>query len=463
MNKVMSPLVALLMVLGALGFVELGSPARAQADYSPGTPMDSAWRQYGGLNGPGRSVGGYVCGLRGGWCYQGFENGFLYQAPNGHTSWIKSPVYEQWAQRDLEHGWLGFPLGMFREQDRGWHYQDFEGGELLQKPDGTWVESKGAIRSAWAAEGYQTGPVGYPVDNEVPLPEGGAYQLYENGRITWDPDIGAYTLYGPILMSWLNWGADASWLGLPISANQEQYRGWRFQDFEQGALLLSPNGQVYESYGPIREAWAASGWAPGPLGYPVSGIAWLDEEAEASYQLYENGRIMSYEQDDVGTHAMYGPILAEWSARNYEHGILGYPTSEVNWQYRGWRYQDFMGGALLLSPNGQVYESIGDSRMAWERSGWGNGPLGYPTSNVIELSDAASYQLYETGRIMTNPAGDTFFMYGKLLDAWIAQDYERGSLGYPTSDVTCDASGCTQDFEGGTLVADPAGNVTKRP
>jgi uncharacterized protein with LGFP repeats len=83
------------------------------------------------------------------------------------------------------------------------------------------------------------------------------------------------------------------------------------------------------------------------------------------------------------------------------------------------------------------------------------GALGYPTSNLIcGLKSAGCGQVFQGGRIYSTAGTGAHAVSGALQGAWIAQGWEKGTLGYPTSDPYPVTGGTAQDFQGGTLTLD---------
>lgn len=46
----------------------------------------------------------------------------------------------------------------------------------------------GVIGARWARDGYEKGPLGWPISSEMRLAEGGVRQDFEHGRLFWSPD-----------------------------------------------------------------------------------------------------------------------------------------------------------------------------------------------------------------------------------------------------------------------------------
>ncbi|SPF69100.1 amidase, partial [Propionibacterium ruminifibrarum] len=69
-------------------------------------------------------------------------------------------------------------------------YQKYQGGAILWTQKTGAHISIGAIRSAWAATGYENGPLGYPTSDELATATG-VYQLFEGGAIYWTSSTNA--------------------------------------------------------------------------------------------------------------------------------------------------------------------------------------------------------------------------------------------------------------------------------
>ena len=66
-------------------------------------------------------------------------------------------------------------------------------------------------------------------------------------------------------------GGCGSVIGPPITEERATPDGiGRYSVFETGSIYWTPALGAHEVHGRIRDAWAASGWEAGPLGYPVS-------------------------------------------------------------------------------------------------------------------------------------------------------------------------------------------------
>lgn len=103
-----------------------------------------------------------------------------------------SGLLEEYQRRGGTGGPLGYPVREFaRLTAKGaasGAVQAFEGGVLYRRdgdPQGAVV--LGAIGARWGADGYEQGPLGYPLDDEQPTSDGGRVQQFERGTLTWHP------------------------------------------------------------------------------------------------------------------------------------------------------------------------------------------------------------------------------------------------------------------------------------
>ncbi|MGN7148009.1 GH25 family lysozyme, partial [Arthrobacter sp. SAFR-179] len=147
--------------------------------------------------------------------------------------------------------------------------------------------------------------------------------------------------------------------------------------------------------------------------------------------------------------------IADARARTPE---LGAQISSIVCGLRdGGCYQDFENGAIIwstatgaqASPNGLI-------REAWKATGFEGGTLGYPTSDqTCGLKDGGCYQNFQNGAILWSTAtGAHVSPTGPIREAWKTTGFERGTLGYPTSDQTCGLKdgGCYQNFQNGAIL-----------
>ncbi|WP_432534868.1 SpoIID/LytB domain-containing protein [Kineococcus arenarius] len=213
-------------------------------DVVPGgtAQIDATWRALG--------VAGGVLGAPTGpvWAlpqvegsYQLFQNGSVYWSPRSGAHAIRGAIRDAWGRLGWESSVLGFPtteeaaLGV-----RGGAGQQFLGGSLYWSPATGAHEVHGAIRDRWAALGWERSWLGYPVSDERRL-AGGAYSLFEGGSVYWSPATGAHAVRGAIRDAWARQGWETGPLGYPTS-DEYDVPGGKRSDFQGGSITWTPAG-----------------------------------------------------------------------------------------------------------------------------------------------------------------------------------------------------------------------------
>lgn len=132
-----------------------------------------------------------------------FENAIVYWGPTTGAHAVpradkdlgpsKSGLLEEYQRRGGTGGDLGMPVREFKLLDaketrpRG-AVQAFEGGVLYRRDgDAQGSVTRGVIGARWAAEGYENGPLGYPISDELDSGDGGRVQHFEHGSMSWHP------------------------------------------------------------------------------------------------------------------------------------------------------------------------------------------------------------------------------------------------------------------------------------
>ncbi|MGO4189237.1 hypothetical protein [Pseudarthrobacter sp. TAF60_1] len=272
----------------------------------------------------------------------------------------------------------------------GGAFQNYQGGAIIWSPATGARISRGAIRGAWASQNFEYGPLGYPTSDEVGgLRAGGVFQNYEGGAILWSPASGAHISSGPIRDKYATLGFENSGLGYPVTeVITGMKEGGTFQNYQGGAIIWHPSYGARLSVGAIRNVWASQNFEHGPLGFPTT-----DEYAAPSglAQNYQGGVI--YFTPGVDTFAVSGEIFRKHESMNRSLGYAASPQVAIK---DGGYYQNFQRGSILWSPATGAHVSIGGTRDAWARAGFENGVLGYPTSDELPVKDGV-YQTYQGG------------------------------------------------------------------
>ncbi|WP_432560959.1 CAP domain-containing protein [Kineococcus sp. SYSU DK003] len=249
-------------------------------------------------------------------------------------------------------------------------------------------------------------------------------------------------------------GANTGFLGLPMGREFGPLRGGGYgQHFAGGSIYWSAASGAQVVRGAIRDRWAAAGWENSSLGYPTGAEFGI---RGGLVQRFQGGAV--YWSTATGAQAVTGPVLDVYGQNGWENGLLGLPTTSVTGLATG-SYAHFQNGSVYSSAAG-THVVAGAVRTAWAAQGWENGVLGYPGSRQFGgLAGGGSGQHFTGGSVYSSPASGTHVVPTVVRDAWAAQGWENGALGYPVSDLRDGV----QDFQGGTVtVREGKANVELR-
>ncbi|OUM41279.1 hypothetical protein B8W73_11955 [Arthrobacter agilis] len=195
---------------------------------------------------------------------------------------------------------------------------------------------------------------------------------------------------------------------------------------------------------------------------PTAGCISLPESVVTRYlrNAQPGDRIIMGAVDDIFTPYSSNPFgsITQKYAQLGGQVVLGNPISnETGGLPGGGAYQDFQRGSIVWSPAGGAHLSDGAIRDAWQRSGFERGALGYPTSDTIALRFGGSYQNYQGGAIIYSPATGAQPSFGPIRGAYQQSGFENGPLGYPTTGVvSLPGGGSYQNYQGGAIVYSPS-------
>jgi uncharacterized protein with LGFP repeats len=175
-------------------------PSRDIGETTTNAPRGAIGDKYaklGGLrSGIGPALGGETDAPHGGRC-QRFEHGSICWHPEiGEAFTVWGDIHKKWMQhRGVEYG---YPITDERTAPDGrGRYNHFRAMQLPGRPEASiyWTPQTGAnaiwgaIRDAWAQQGWERGPLGYPTSDEH---QDGKYRRvnFERGVIRWAPDTG---------------------------------------------------------------------------------------------------------------------------------------------------------------------------------------------------------------------------------------------------------------------------------
>ncbi|MFJ6002711.1 D-alanyl-D-alanine carboxypeptidase family protein [Arthrobacter sp. NPDC092385] len=222
-----------------------------------------------------------------------------------------------------------------------------------------------------------------------------------------------------------------------------------------GGVITAPASQAATA---IDARYAELGGAGGRLG-GATGAEFCGLRGGGCQRNFERGVIIW--SSATGAQPSFGAILSSWRGNDAENGRFGYPTGpEVCGITGGGCYQNFQGGAIIWSERTGAHISTGAIRVAWARTGFEAGRLGYPTTDeVCGLRGGGCYQNYQGGSIVWAPSTGAWLSVGAIRTRWASTGFENGALGYPITDERCTGSTCDQRYQRGVIAWTAAGGT----
>ena len=219
--------------------------------------------------------------------------------------------------------------------------------------------------------------------------------------------------------------------GLPMQFPQDLDGGGQYVSFK------SPNGRTFAKaivYSPQSGAFAMtdaifSAWVNhrerGSVGFPTSDSL-VTHDGQGRYQGFERAQFI-WHSPQTGAHLVRGAIQARYGQLG--GSAFGYPTTdESTTPDQQGRFNHFLDPAtgavksIYWSPAAGAFEVFGLIREAWAAQKWESGRLGYPTSGELPTHDGTGrYQTFTGGIYVWHSktgchavVGDILTRYGQL-------------------------------------------------
>jgi len=201
----------------------------------------------------------------------------IYWSPATGAAEIGGAIFDHWGTFGYELGPLGYPTSGELPLGGGAQTNTFQGGPVI-----TWSPSTGAceiggeIYLHWAHFSFNLGPLGLPTSDEITNPDGvGKRNTFQYGgdSIYWSPATGAQEIGGAIFQHWGDYGYETGPLGYPISDEITNPDGvGKRNSFQNGgdAIYWSPSTPASEVGGAIFQQWGSRNYETGRFGYPTS-------------------------------------------------------------------------------------------------------------------------------------------------------------------------------------------------
>lgn len=134
------------------------------------------------------------------------------------------------------------------------------------------------------------------------------------------------------------------------------------------------------------------------------------------------------------SYTVCGRILDKYRQFGGPDGPLGNPTSDelTNPDGVGKRTSFANNSSIYWSPSTDAHQIGGEIGARWANLGYERGPLGYPTTDELTNPDGVGKRnWFEGGAIYWHPSSGAWNVWGQILNSWAKAGYEAGRYGYP--------------------------------
>ncbi len=305
-----------------------------------------------------------------------------------------------------------------------------------------------AVRTAtWAGRvlNYQT----------LTLPTGNGIAQGFSGGSLYSGASGTFLVREPVRSGYFSLDGAAGTLGWPI-ADQTCAAGVCRQEFAGGSVVSSAAG-AFPVVAPVRAPFDAAGGASGAWGVPLSGPVTVPYNGGGFGQVFATGS--AYYRAGGPAYFVSGVIRDATSRVVVLRASSGSRRALLRVIASLCR-QQFDGGWLLWSSAAGA--RVGDPAIdaAYAAAGGATGVLGARVGGLVRYSynGGGFAEGFVNGAIFYKPSvGAAYAVSGSVRAAYFAAGGAAGSYGWPTSAMTCNGTTCSQNFEGGLLVASAAG------
>ena len=329
----------------------------------------------------------------------------------------------------------------------------------------TCPDAAGAIAEHYAQLGGSSSALGSPVGDVQPV-AGGAVQNYRNGAIFWSSATGARSVDGRDPAALPATGRSGRHPRLP------RHRRHRHPGRRRPLQPLQPPRRGLHLLDAVHRRPRDLRRHPRPLGRPRLGTqpARLPHHRRTRHSRRRRPLQPLRRHEWRLVHlldAVHGrPRRLRRHPRPLGGSRLGARPAGLPHHRRArhpdgvGRYNHFSrpgGASIYWTPSTGAHAIYGAIRAHWAALGWERGPLGYPTTDELGTPDGVGRYNHFTGSgggsIYWTPQLGAHAVYGAIRDQWAAQGWERGPLGYPTTDVYTAGGRRRCDFQGGSLTA----------
>jgi uncharacterized protein with LGFP repeats len=148
--------------------------------------------------------------------YRIYQNGRIYYTAKTGAHEVHGDILARYIDLNGPDGFLGAPTTDQGQTPNGTgRFNHFaNNASIYWSPQTGAHEVHGFIRSEFESLGWEQAPLGFPLTDEQPTPDGiGRFNQSQIGWIYWTPDTGAHEDHGAIGTYWATLGLERSYLG----------------------------------------------------------------------------------------------------------------------------------------------------------------------------------------------------------------------------------------------------------
>ncbi|WP_454129849.1 hypothetical protein [Microbacterium aurum] len=388
---------------------------------------------------------------------------------NYYTDWFGSTQRDPAAEIQTEYvaqggaATLGAPTSglLTLELNGGGYARAYANGSIYWTVgNGAVTVKAGVMRDYYWARGGADGDLGWPIANQSAVSgtlTSGTAQAFTGGAV-YASAAGTFAVRGDLRAAYFSTGGATGAYGWPTS-DQTCFVTTCQQNFEGGLIVAGPGGSAAVTE-PVRTAYLAAGGIAGSWGVPVTNTAAIPANGGGYGQAFAGGSV--YYRANDRAWFVTGAIRDKYWSLSGAAGPLGFPLAEQEVLSSSTCRQRFDGGWVLWTASDGA--RIGDPAVddAYAVAGGAKGVLGARTATFVAYSynGGGFAEVFVGGAIFYKPSVGAHAVTGAVRAAYFATGGAAGALGWPTSDQTCSGSTCQQAFEGGVIVAGPAGSST---
>jgi uncharacterized protein with LGFP repeats len=471
----------------------------------------AAYNSSGGATGPlGAQLATRSCAVGTSRCWQDYQRGAIGWTEDGGAFLVTGAMWTAYRAAGGPTGSWGYPTSSanpITSPTGDGSGQNFEKVQALSSASGLFAVPNQA-KATYADLGWVRGELGWP-SSAAACRSGSCAQATQNGWLGYTGAT-AYAVTGDAAVRYkAAGGMNGSW-GYPTSgltAITTPNGDGSGQNFERVQLLTSPAG-TFTVPKAVNTVHAAAGWVRGTLGWPTAAASCTTATCA---QTFQGGYIAG-----VGTalQTVMGTIADGYEAAGGPGGSWGYPTSaqsSITGATGSGSGQNFQKVQALSGPTGTFAVPVA-LQSVYAGAGWVRGALGWPSAAATCSGSTTCTQTFQSGfvsragtvnRVVSGAIGAAFLAAGGPTGSWgaptsaesqitggatagsgqnfqnvqvlrssagvfavpaalqkahAAAGWVRGAIGWPSAAAVCpSATSCSQDFQGGLVLATDAG------